>query len=71
MRTTSHETWTGADGEVAGRIRIDAKRRETYVVRRSVGGQRYEVSTTKHSPAEAQAELAPSIQRFDPPPALD
>lgn len=39
-----------------GRIRIDAKGRPVYVIRKQIGGRRYEVSTKRHSLTAALAE---------------
>jgi integrase len=39
-----------------GRIRFDAKGRPVYLIRKQIGGQRYEVSTRRHTLAAALAE---------------
>jgi integrase len=44
-----------------GRVRIDAKGRPVYVIRRQIGGRRFEVSTRRHSLSAALAEL----ERFE------
>jgi integrase len=41
-----------------GRVRTDAKGRPVFIIRKQVGGRRYEVSTRKHSLAAALAEWA-------------
>jgi hypothetical protein len=47
-----------------GRIRTDAKGRPVYVIRKQIGGHRYEVSTRKHTLAAALAEW----ERFEKDP---
>jgi integrase len=47
-----------------GRIRIDAKGRPVFVIRKQVGGRRYEVSTRKHTLKAALAEW----ERFEQDP---